>query len=185
EEFLKATPIDPALVVPEVSLLYAKKPDIEHPVLHIVLCEEGIIKPAEKHTGEERIKVLYFLVNDESKPAQQLRMLTNIMNISERDHFIKDIFPVESEDDIIEYMLHDQRYISFAIAKDEPSHVLIDKKISEANLPRDVLVVFVERQNVSFVPKGNTVLQEHDILTIVGEPASINELSDRFILHKS
>ena len=49
EEFLKTTPIDPALVIPEVSLLYAKKPDIGHPVLHIALCAEGIEKPVEKH----------------------------------------------------------------------------------------------------------------------------------------
>ena len=71
------------------------------------------------------------------------------------------------------------------ITKNEPSHILIDKKISKSNLPRDVLVVFVERENVSFVPTGDTVLQENDILTIVGEPSSINELSDYFILYKS
>ena len=186
DEFLKTTPIDPALVIPGVSLLYAKKPDIDHPVLHIVLCEEGINKPVEKQgkTSQERIRVFFFLVNDENNPKQQLRMLSNIINISERDHFLKDIFSAETSNDVIEYMLHDKRHISFAISKDKPSHVLINKKIMDANLPQNILVVFIDRQHTSFVPKGTTVLQENDVLTIVGEPSSINELADQFIISK-
>ena len=137
------------MVIPEVSLLYAKQPDIIHPVLHIVLCEEGVEKPVEKHgivraclevvllkrksqilgshegifsphssaTGrkngkvrfqemgfaakmttskhalsKEKIKIFFFLVNDENNPKQQLRMLSSIIDIAERDHFIRDIF---------------------------------------------------------------------------------------------
>ncbi|MCO6492792.1 MAG: amino acid permease [Phaeodactylibacter sp.] len=184
EEFLKTTPIDPALVIPEVSLLYAKIPDIIHPVLHIVLCEAGIDKPVEKHGAfsREKIKIFFFLVNDENHPKQQLRMLSSIINIAERDHFIKDIFSSKTERKIIEYLLHDKRYISFPLKKNEPSGTLINKKLMEVKLPQDVLVVFIDRENASFAPKGNTVLLENDVLTIVGEPGSINKLYDQFIL---
>ncbi len=186
DEFLITTPIDPALVIPEVSLLYAKMPDIIHPVLHIVLCEEGIEKPVEKHGKyrKEKIKIFFFLVNDENKPRQQLRMLSSIIDVAERDHFIKDIFSSKTKREIIEYLLHDKQYISFPLKKHESSNILINKKLIEVKLPPDVLVVFVDRNNTSFAPKGNTVLLENDVLTIIGKTGSINKLYDQFILSK-
>ena len=186
EEFLKANPIDPALVIPEVSLLYAKKQDIIHPVLHIVLCDEGIEKPVGKDDifSKEKIKVFFFLVNDENNPKQQLRMLSSIIDIAERDHFIKDIFSFKTDKEIIEYLLHDKRYISFQLTKNEPSNIFINKKLMDVKLPQDVLVVFIDRGNTSFAPKGNTVLLDNDVLTVIGETGSINNLYDKFILLK-
>ncbi len=186
EEFLRTTPIDPALVIPEVSLLYAKKPDIAHPVLHMVLCAEGIEKPFEEKgiSGTENIKIFFFLVNDANDPKQQLRMLASLLNIVERDHFTKDIFSLKSSKEVIEFLLHDKRFISFALSKNDPTNSLIDKRLMEVSLPQDVLVIFVDRENTSFAPKGNTVLREHDVVTIVGEPKSINTLYDRFILSR-
>ena len=109
-------------------------------------------------------------------------MLSNILNIAERDHFIKDIFSLKTTKEIIEYLLHDKRYISFTLSKNEPSHILINLKLMEVNLPHDVLVVFIDRKNTAFAPKGKTVLLENDVLTIVGEPKSINTLYDKFVL---
>ena len=186
EEFLKTTPIDPALVIPEVSLLYAKQPGVSHPVLHIALCEDGIYKPLEGEgvRSRERIKIFFFLLNDQEQPGQQLRMLSSILNIAERDHFIKDVLSLKSDRKIIEYLLHDKRYISFSLTREGPSRVLIDKKLMEVTLPPDVLVVFVDRGNTSFAPKGNTVLRQGDSLTIIGKPGSINKLYDHYILSK-
>jgi basic amino acid/polyamine antiporter, APA family len=39
KEFMDVTPIDPALIIPRVSILYGKVGGIDHPVLHIVLSE--------------------------------------------------------------------------------------------------------------------------------------------------
>ncbi|MFD1161862.1 amino acid permease [Hwangdonia seohaensis] len=186
EEFLKTTPIEPALLIPEVSLLYAKKLDINHPVLHIVLCKKGIEKQIEIHgkINREKIKIFFFLVNDENNPKQQLRMLSSLIDIAERDHFIKDILSLKKAREVTEYLLHDKQYISFPLTKGEPSHIFINKKLMEIKLPQDVLVVFVDRDNSSFAPKGQTVLLENDVLTIVGEPKSINKLYDQFIIQK-
>ncbi|WP_372774769.1 amino acid permease [Mangrovibacterium sp.] len=184
EDFMKVNPIDPALAIPGVSLLYARKPDIQQPVLHIVLCAGGVKKPlgGEGTQYMEKIKVFFFLVNDENNAKQQLRMLSSIIDIAERDYFIKDLLSLKTERKIIEYLLHDKRYISFRISKKAPSAALIGKKLMDVTLPQDVLVVLVDRENTSFAPKGNTVLCENDILTIIGEIGSINTLYDRFIL---
>jgi len=186
EEFLKTTPIDPALVIPEVSLLYAKMQEISHPVLHMVLCREGVEKPVEKDgvRGWEKIRIFFFLLNDENNPKQQLRMLSSILDIAERDHFIKDVLSLRTAREVIEYLLRDKRYISFPLSRNEPSGALINKKLMEITLPRDVLVVFIDRKNTSFAPKGQTVLLEKDVVTIIGEPSSINKLYDKFVLAK-
>jgi hypothetical protein len=186
KEFLKTTPIDPALIIPEVSLLYAKEVGLNQPTLHVVLSEEGIEKPIELDGifSNEKIKIFFFLVNDKNNPKQQLRMLSNIINIAERDHFIKDIFSSETTLEVIEYLLHDKRYISFSLSQNEPSNIFIGKKMREVKWPSDVLVVFIDRKNTSFAPKGDTILLEDDVLTIVGEPRSINKLYDQFILLK-
>ena len=185
-ELLKTTPIDPALVIPEVSLLYAKQADIIHPVLHIVLCKKGIEKPVNKDgiLSKEKIKIFFFLVNDENKPKQQLRMLSSILNIAERDHFIKDIISLKTTREITKYLLHDKQYISFQLTKNEPSNIFINKKLMDVKLPQDILVVLIDRNNSSFAPNGKTVLLENDVLTIVGGQRSINKLYDQFILSK-
>lgn len=72
KEFLKTTPIDPALIIPEVSLLYAKEVGLNQPTLHVVLSEEGIEKPIELDGifSNEKIKIFFFLVNDKNNPKR-------------------------------------------------------------------------------------------------------------------
>ena len=153
-------------------------------MLHIALCKAGIEKPLELQASSspEKIKIFFFLVNDTNNPKEQLRMLSNIINIAERDHFIKDVFAAKNGREIIEYLLHDKRYISFRLRKKDASSRLIDKKLMDVKLPPDVLVILVDRGSNSFAPKGDTVLIENDVLTIIGEPGSINKLYDQFIL---
>ncbi len=186
EEFLKTDPIDPAFIIPEVSLLYAKIPEIKDPMLHIYFSEKGIRKPVKKNgiSSEDLIKVFFFLVNGEEQPKLQLRMLSSILDIAERDHFIKDILALKNKHEVIEYLLHDKRYISFQLKENTPSAIFINKRLMDIQLPPSVLVVFVERGINSFAPNGKTKLLENDTLTIIGETNSINLLYDRFILKK-
>ena len=183
-EFLKTNPIDPALIIPEVSILYAKIPEIEHPTLHIVVSKQGIEKPIQKNgiRTTDVIKVFFFLVNADEKPKQQLRMLSSIIDIAERDYFVKDMLLLKTEREIIEYMLHNKQYISFELTRNSATSEFINKKLMDVKLPQNVLVIFIDRKNTSFAPKGNTVLMENDVLTIIGETSSINYLYDRYIL---
>lgn len=47
-EFMDVTSIDPALIIPRVSILYGKVANIECPVLHIVLSRRGVKKTVVK-----------------------------------------------------------------------------------------------------------------------------------------
>ncbi|MCA1760072.1 MAG: PTS sugar transporter subunit IIA [Bacteroidales bacterium] len=186
KDFVKSNTLDSAFMIPEVSIHYAKISDIEHPVLYIYISNGGITKTITKKgiSSSNAIRVFFFLVNAEDKPKQQLRMLSGIIDIAERDYFVKDIVLLKNDREIIEYLLHNKNYISFQLTKNNPTEEFINKKLMEVRLPNDILVVFVDRNNTSFAPKGNTILQENDILTIIGETQSIDFLYDRYILHE-
>jgi len=47
-------------------------------------------------------------------------------------------------------------------------------------IPGDSLVALVHRVDEIIFPRGNTVLQEGDRLTIVGLPESIRQLKDKY-----
>ncbi len=185
-EFLETNSINSAFLIPEISVLTAKVPEIEHPVMHIVISESGISKPIHKNgfKSEDVIKVFFFLINDEENPRRQLRMLSGIMDIAERDHFVKDMLACTTNREVIEYLLHDKQYISIKLEKDNPTEVFMDKKLMQVQLPPDVLVVLVERNNSFFAPNGKTLLQENDTITIIGSTHSINEMVDQYILEK-
>ncbi|WP_372933681.1 amino acid permease [Mariniphaga sediminis] len=183
KEFLTVSAIEPALVIPEVSILFAKKEGIDHPSLHIVLSEKGIGKSVEKNgiSSEDYIRVFFFLVNPSKEPRQQLRMLSRLIDIIERDNFINEILGMKSQRKIKEYLLHNERYITIQLLPGTVQAEMIDKQLKEIKFPSEVLVALVERESATFAPNGNTRLLENDILTVIGEPKSISQLYNRFM----
>jgi basic amino acid/polyamine antiporter, APA family len=181
KEFLAATSIDPALVIPKVSVLYAKNEGIDHPSLHIIFSEVGINKPVTKNdiSSEDFINVFFFLVNPSNEPRQQLRMMSRLIDIIERENFVDDMIKLKNPREIKEYLLHNERYITLHLLPGTIQAEMIGKQLKEVKFPSEVLVALVERDGTTFAPNGNTRLLEHDLLTIIGEPKSINQLYDQ------
>jgi basic amino acid/polyamine antiporter, APA family len=183
KEFLAATSIDPALVIPKVSVLYAKNEGIDHPSLHIIFSEVGINKPVTKNdiSSEDFINVFFFLVNPSNEPRQQLRMMSRLIDIIERENFVDDMIKLKNPREIKEYLLHNERYITLHLLPGTIQAEMIGKQLKEVKFPSEVLVALVERDGTTFAPNGNTRLLEHDLLTIIGEPKSINQLYDQYL----
>lgn len=182
-EFLTTSAIEPALIIPEVSVLFAKKEGVDHPSLHIVISEKGIKKPIEKGgiSSQDFIKIFFFLVNPAKEPRQQLRMLSRLIDIIERDNFVSDMLNLKNHREIKEYLLHNERYITLQLLAGTAQAEMIGKQLKEIKYPSDVLVALIERNGDTFAPNGNTRLLENDMLTIIGEPRSINQLYDQFM----
>ncbi|MFW6268307.1 MAG: amino acid permease [Marinilabiliaceae bacterium] len=182
-EFLSTSAIEPALVIPEVSILYAKKEGIDHPSLHIVLSSRGIRKPVGKGgiSSEDYIRVFFFLVNPPEDSRQQLRMLSRLLDIVDREEFVEEIFDHKSQRKIKEYLLHNERFFTLRLIPGTEQASMVGKQLKEIKLPPDVLVALVERDSETFAPHGDTDLQEHDVLTIIGEPKSISQLFERYL----
>lgn len=183
DEFHTITILEPALIIPEVSILYAKDENIDHPSLHIIFSKQGIIKPVSKKNiiSEDYIKVFFFLVNPAKETRLQLRMLSRLIDIVERNNFISDITKLRSHRKIKEYLLYNDRYITVLLKKNTKQAEFIGKPLKEVKLHSDLLVALVERDCRSFAPHGNTILQENDTLTIIGEPHAITKLYNSFL----
>lgn len=184
KEFYATSPIEPALEIPAVSILYAKNDGIDHPSLHIVLCKEpGIRKPVHKGaiSKEDYIRIFFFLVNPTNQPRQQLRMLSRIVDIVERENFYHEVFSITSDRSLKEYLLHNERYVTVELIDGSHQAELIGKKLMEVKLPTGVLVALIERNGETITPHGSTVLNKNDVLTIIGEPKAINTLISKYI----
>ncbi|MFO8002439.1 MAG: amino acid permease [Marinilabilia sp.] len=182
-EFLTTSAIEPALVIPEVSILYAKNEGIDHPSLHIVMTSRGIRKPVGKGgiSSEDYIRIFFFLVNPPLDSRQQLRMLSRLVDIVERKEFVEEMFDHKSHRKIKEYLLHNERFFTIRLLPGTAQASMIGKQLKEVKLPPDVLVALVERDSETFAPHGDTILQEHDVLTIIGEPKSISHLFEVYL----
>lgn len=184
DEFYSISPIEPALIIPEVSILYAKDESIDHPSLHVVNVKgRGVRKPVSKGaiSSEDYIKVLFFLVNPTSEARQQLRMLSRLTDIVERENFVSDFLAFDNERQAKEFLLHNERYISVQLSENTVQFEMVGKKLMEITFPAEVLVAIIERDGLAITPKGNTELMENDILTIIGEPKSISQLIKKYI----
>jgi basic amino acid/polyamine antiporter, APA family len=185
KEFLSVTTIDPAMIIPGVSILHGKVENIDQPVLHIVLSDKGVKMPAARgrrfFSETERTRVFFFLLSRVDEPKQQLRILSRLMDIVERDRFVKDITSIRNHREIKEYLLHNDRYITLHLKKGTIHEDIIDKALKEIKLPNDVLVAIVQRKDQIFTPRGDTVLRENDIITIIGEPRGIKTLFEKYI----
>ena len=183
-EFLTTSAIEPALIIPEVSILYARSEGIDHPSLHIVLSSRGIRKPVGKGgiSSEDYIRIFFFLVNPPSESRQQLRMLSRLIDIIEREDFVEEIFDHKSHRKIKEYLLHNERYFTLRLLPNTDQADLIGKKLKDAKFPAGVLVALIERDSETFPPHGDTVLQEHDVLTLIGDPKSVSQLLQDYLI---
>ncbi len=185
KQFLAVTGIDPALVIPRVSILYAEAANIEHPVLHVVISERGVKKPVRKGeiSSEDNIRVFFFMLSRSDEPKQRLRLLSRLMDIVERDSFVGTIICIKNQRELKEYLLHNDRYITLHLQRGTIQEDLIDRSLREISLPTDVLVALVQRKDHIFTPRGETRLKEGDIITIIGEPRGIKSLFEKYI-HK-
>ena len=66
--------------------------------------------------------------------------------------------------------------------KDNKTYQLVGKALKEISLPKDSLVALINRDGNMIIPKGDTILDLNDRLTIIGNPKSINEIRKSFLI---
>ena len=73
-------------------------------------------------------------------------------------------------------LLSDERFIHVRLQEHTKTEDWIGKKIMELSLPGECLITILERNNDIIIPKGKTVLESGDMLSILGYPDDISEL---------
>ncbi|UNY98291.1 amino acid permease [Zhouia spongiae] len=178
EKFLHSLHDDAVISLPGVLIFHTTYEDVLHPSMQVIVSRTPISGdiPFKDREVKLPIYICCFLVNTDEKPKQQLRMLSRLVDLLEREDVVEALLEMDSHREIKEYLLQNENFVSVKLLKETSQSAMIGRQLMEVELPEDVLVALIERNNKTFAPNGSTVLQEDDILTILGASGSISKL---------
>ncbi len=184
-QILDGTRIGATPVTHGVALPHFRSDGIDKAIMILVRSKSGVkIKVYNPLTQEEEevqvVNAIFFLVSPENNPSQHLRILAQIAGRVDDDDFMKDWYKANSEQELKETLLHNERFLSLVINGTDKTSGLLDKALREISLPEDTLVAMISRDENIIIPKGGTVLKSGDRITIIGNPKSIKILRERF-----
>jgi len=182
-KFVQALPDDSVITLPGVLIFHAKQNDMPQPAMDIIVSKTAIESrlPSKVWDSKGPIRICVFLISSDEKPKQQLRMLSRLVGLLERDDIVEDVLKLNSHRKIKEYLLQNEHFVSIKLLKDSAQSTMIGRQLKDVQLPNDVLVALIERNNKTFAPNGSTSLLEDDILTILGETKTISKLFKQYM----
>ena len=185
EGFLQGTRVGVTPVSRGVALPHMRLPRLDHPEMVIVRSIPGVeIDIDDEFLGKDATKTpvhaFFFLVSPEDNPGQHLRILAQIAGLADGKKFMKKWLSARHEQALKELVLRDDRYLSLTIKSGTPTAEWIDRAIYDINLPGACLITMIYREGKMVIPRGRTVLQEGDRLTIIGYPDGIQLLYEKY-----
>jgi uncharacterized transporter YbjL len=142
--------------------------------------EEEVIEGTSVPHRIDEIHAVFFLVSPDDDPGQHLRILAKIAGRVEEADFFEAWTSARDEQELKEVLLRDDRFMSVVVADTGGTASLIGNTLRDAQLPVGSLVTLIRRGRQIVVPKGSTTLLHGDRLTIIGDPASLRQLKERF-----
>ncbi len=183
--FLEGTQIGATPVSHGAALPHLRLPRIDHAEMVMIRTKVGVRVNIDEHfvTPEELnepIHAFFFLVSPEENPGQHLRILAQIASHVDDDTFLKLWLSLDSEQDLKELLLREDRYISLTLQPESKTASLIAIQIQEIDLPYGSLIALIHRNGELIVPSGTTILEPYDRLTIIGYPEGIKMLYEQY-----
>ncbi len=185
KQFLEGTRMGATPVTHGIALPHLRLKGLQQAEMVIVRGKSGVhIKfknPLIDFEDEETdVKAVFFLVSPENNPTQHLRILAQIAGRVDEDSFDEEWMNAKDEQEIKEALLHEDRCLSLIIERNSSGSGLIGKALKGANFPEDCLVAMIRRNGQTLIPKGSSVLEEGDRLTIIGDPKGMKELKKKY-----
>lgn len=176
-----ATPVTHGIALPHLRLNGLAQAEVV-----IARSKEGIhikyrdpLKDSEQE-DETDVNAVFFLVSSEKDPTQHLRILAQIAGRVEEEGFANEWLNAKDDQELKEALIHEDRILSLLIERETSSKELISKELKDVRFPEGCLVAILRRSGQTIIPKGNTILEEGDRLTIIGDPKGMTELKKRF-----
>lgn len=187
KQFLEGTRIGATPVTRGVALPHLRIEGIKQPVMVLVRSKNGVhicfnnpLTDQDKEE-EEIVKAVFFLVSPQENPAQHLRMLAQIAGRVDEDTFSIEWEKAKDGVELKKVLLHDERWLSLSVNLKDHAENLIGKQLKDLKLPPDTLVAIINRNGVNIIPKGKTIVEVGDKLTIIGEINSIKKVEKEFL----
>ena len=146
----------------------------------LVRLKKGIKTNVESENDEE-IHCLIYLASSNKKSGQHIRILAHLAEMIDNIDFEKRWLNAGDIADLREILLRDERFITITLRKGMKSEKAIGKQIKELDelLPGESLITMVKRDGKLIFPHGNTIIEENDQLSIIGEKEDIDEIKKR------
>ena len=184
EGFLEGTRLGVTPVAKGVSLPHLRLFGMGLPEMVMVRSAPGlrvdVVDVHGTHAPSVPIHALFFLVSPEEEPKQHLRILAQIAEHVDEGSFMETWLGARNEQVLKETLLHEDRYMKVRVRAGAASAELIGRPLRAIALPEGVLVALVRRRGELMVPRGGTVLEDGDRLTVIGGAKEIRVLQERF-----
>lgn len=150
----------------------------------LVRSQQPIDVPADDPLTEKResdvgVRTLIFLVSPESDPGQHLRILAQIAGRVDEAHFMERWTQAADDQALREILLRNERYMSVRLERGTPAFDMAGKAMKDLDLPAGCLVAIIRREDDVIVPRGGSVLEAGDVLTVIGDPSALDEMRSR------
>ncbi|MYD60638.1 MAG: amino acid permease [Gemmatimonadetes bacterium] len=184
KQLLDRTHIGSTPVTHGVGLPHLRIDGIEHCEMVLVRSLPGIhiqfTDPLTGHEVETQLTALFFLFSPEHNPSQHLRILAQIARRADDENFLREWHSASDEVELKEVLLRDEAFLLLTLRRDHATADLIGRALIETEFPEGCLVAMLRRGGRMVIPRGNTVLQENDRLTILGNNEGLRNLEARF-----
>lgn len=179
-QIMEGTRIGATPVAHGVALPHFRTDSIEQPELVLVRARKGVFMPTynpltHEEEDEIRIQAIFFLVSPENNPTQHLRILARIAERIDEDSFSTAWEQAQNEQALKECLLRDDRFMTLLVSAEGSTSSLLNKPLKFADIPKGCLVVTLLRDGQSFVPNGDTLLAEGDLLTVIGDEPGLDK----------
>lgn len=175
---LGATPVSHGAALPHVRL-----DRIEHPSVLLARVSGGVeFEGVSKAMADdaEPVYAVFFLIGPDSDPGRHLRILAQMARRVDQDVFMPEWLGAEGPTQIKEALFRNERLLVLQLDDDPTVQPLIGAEIRTVSLPDGTLIAMIRREDEMVIPRGGTVLERGDRLTILGDPGGIAALYDRF-----
>lgn len=170
-----ATPLARGAALPHLRLKGEMPPEMV-----LVRCRQGVRIDIGNVFGDtessDHVYALFFLVSPENDPGRHLRILAQVAGQIDDDEFLPSWRAAKDESELAEALLQDERYLALVVRADGPNAGWIGQPLSRVSFPASCLVALIRRQGQTIVPRGSTILDEGDRLTVIGSREAIRQL---------
>jgi mannitol/fructose-specific phosphotransferase system IIA component (Ntr-type) len=172
-----------------VAIPHLRVPGLERPWLVLARCREGIeLVHRTTGTSAEELRALravFFLLSPEADPGRHLRLLGHLATLVDQQDFSARWMGAEDDDQLRGTLIRGDRIFAVRVGRGRDGEASMPAwagvHLRELRLPRGTLVALIRRGEESIVPSGDTCLEEGDLITIIGEPAALDELGQRIV----